>query len=290
MNRVVGAPGSGARAYLIRRRLSGAAPMGLEAPKGPLVVVLSDADAVEDVADAVKALAPLFGGRPVPAAVFADDARERLASLELLRGGARLALATPEGLSAPAPGQADFAARTVRFRSGDRSPRDSSLAALVAAGYQRVDFVESPGEFAVRGAVLDFHALEPAVAYRVLYDEDRIASIRPFDPLSQEPADVVAEAVATPAEEPALGARVSDWLVDGALWLIADGVEVVIPEGVPALTLGGQQEAGPGDVDFGARPIGSYGGDPKNAWADMRRDARIWSRESWTSLDSTPVR
>ena len=71
--------------------------------------------------------------------------------------------------------------------------------ALAAAGYQRVEFVESPGEFAVRGAVLDFHALEPAVAYRVLYDEDRVASIRPFDPISQEPQAVIAQAVATVA-------------------------------------------------------------------------------------------
>src|SRR6202035_4599334 len=134
-------------------------------------------DAVEDVADAVKALAPLFDGKLETVAVFADDARERLASLELLRNGARLALATPEGLLAPAPGRADFSARTVRFRAGDLSPRDSAIEALAAAGYQRVDFVESPGEYAVRGAVLDFHALEPAIAYRVLYDEDRVASI-----------------------------------------------------------------------------------------------------------------
>ncbi|MFI5345071.1 MAG: transcription-repair coupling factor [Elusimicrobiota bacterium] len=282
---IVGAPGSGARAYLARRILSGAAPAGLPAPKGPLVLILPDADAVEDVADAVKALAPLFGGTAVPAAVFGDDARERLASLELLRGGARLAFATPEGLAAPAPGQADFAARTVRFRSGDRSPRDSSIAALAAAGYQRVDFVESPGEFAVRGAVLDFHALEPAVAYRVLYDEDRIASIRPFDPLTQEPAAVVAEAVATPAEEPALGSHVADWLGDGALWLIADGVAVAVPDGVSALSLGGLQEAGPGDIDFGARPIGSYGGDPKNAWADLRRDAEAGKKILLFSLN-----
>ena len=271
MTALFGVPGSGARALLARRILAGSPPAGVEAPKGPLVLVLPDADAVEDAADAIKALAPLFGGRAEPAAVFADDARERLASLELLRGGARLALATPEGLAAPAPGQADFSARTVRFRAGDRSPRDSAIEALAAAGYQRVDFVESPGEFAVRGAVLDFHALEPAVAYRVLYDEDRIASIRPFDPLTQEPAAVQAEAVATPAEEPALGSRVEDWLGGDALWLLAEGARPVVPGGVRALELA----ASPGDggLDFGARPIGAYGGDPKNAWAEMRRDA-----------------
>ena len=45
---------------------------------------------------------------------------------------------------------------------------------------------------------LDFHALEPAVAYRVLYDEDRVASIRPFDPISQRPADRLFSGAGTP--------------------------------------------------------------------------------------------
>jgi transcription-repair coupling factor (superfamily II helicase) len=272
MNRVVGAPGSGARAFLARRILSGLSPAGLEAPKGPLVLVVADADAAEDVADAVKALAPLFEGRAEIPAVFADDARERLASLELLRSGARLAIATPEGLGAAAPARLDFSARTVRFRAGDLSPRDSAVAALVAAGYQRVDFAESPGEFAVRGAVLDFHALEPAAAYRVLYDEDRIASIRPFDPVSQEPEAVISSAIATPAEEPSGGGTVSDWLREGALWLIDDEVDFAAPEGVAARALGGLVETRPEDVDFAARPLGAYAGDPKNAWAEMKRD------------------
>ncbi|MDE2489468.1 MAG: hypothetical protein KGM24_01385, partial [Elusimicrobia bacterium] len=211
MSRLVGVPGSGARAFLARRLLSGGAA-GIAPPAGPLVLVLPDADAVEDVADAFKALAPLFGGDASPCAVFGDDPRERLASLELLRGGARLALGTPAGLDAPAPRAADFASRVVRFRAGDVAPRERAIDALVRAGYQRVDFVESPGEFAVRGAVLDFHALEPPAAWRVLYDEDRIASIRPFDPLSQEPGAVVAGAAATPAEEASDGGRVRDWL------------------------------------------------------------------------------
>src|SRR6185312_4845996 len=152
-----------------------------------------------------------------------------------------------------------------------RSPRDSAIEALAAAGYQRVDFVESPGEFAVRGAILDFHALEPAIAYRVLYDEDRVASIRPFDPISQEPSAVVAQAVATPAEEPALGARVADWLADGAAWFVGDH-DTTIPEGVDAFALTGVGQPGDGDFDFGAKPLGPYAGDPKNAWAEMKKD------------------
>ncbi|MEK7388302.1 MAG: DEAD/DEAH box helicase [Elusimicrobiota bacterium] len=272
MIRVVGVPGSGARAFLARHILAGSAPAGVSVPGGALVLVLADADAVEDVADAIKAFAPLFDNRVEPVAMFADDARERLASLEILRLGARLVLGTPEGLGAPAPGRDDFSARTVRFRGGDYSPRDSALDALIAAGYQRVDFVESPGEFAVRGAVLDFHSLEPAIAYRVLYDEDRVASIRPFDPVSQEPGDVVASAAATPAEEPGLGARVADWLGRGNTWLIEDGVEIAAPQEAVVGSLGRVLATAAHERDFGARPVGPFGGAIKNAWEEMRRD------------------
>jgi transcription-repair coupling factor (superfamily II helicase) len=283
--RVVGVPGSGALALFARRVLGGAGPAGLAAPRGPLVLVLPDADAVEDAADALAALAPLDDARAYVAAEFADDPRERLASLEQLRAGARVALATPEGLAAPAPRRDDFAARVVRLRAGDRSPRDAAAAALAAAGYQRVDFVESPGEYAVRGAVLDFHALEPAVAYRVLYDEDRVASIRPFDPLTQEPGATVAQAVATPAEEPAAGGRVADWLLDGALWLAPAGLEFAAPEGADVRRFSGPGEPGPGDVDFGARPAGPFGGDARGAWSEMRREAEAGRRVLLFSLN-----
>ena len=71
MKKVVGAPGSGARAFLARRILAGKAPF--PTPQGPLVVILPDADAVEDVADAVKALTPIFENRAESIAVFGDD-------------------------------------------------------------------------------------------------------------------------------------------------------------------------------------------------------------------------
>ncbi len=274
MKKIVGVPGSGARAFLARRILAGEPPEAIASLRGPLVFVLPNADAVEDMVDAFKALAPLFGGKTETVAVFGDDARERLASLEILRAGARLVLSTPEGLGASAPGRADFSSRTVRFRAGDISPRDSAIEALLAAGYQRVEFVESPGEFAVRGAVLDFHALEPAVAYRILYDEDRIASIRPFDPISQEPSAVQAQAVATPAEEPSVATSIADWLSEGALWLLDEGVNIMVPAGVANFTLARGAAMEPEECDFGARSLGPFGGFPGNAWAEMKREAQ----------------
>ena len=279
---VGGVPGPAAAALLARRLRAGLRPAELDAPRGVVVLVLPDADALEDAADALAALAVLDGEPSPRPAVFADDPRERLASLELLRGGRRLALATPEALSAPTPAPADFAAGVLRLRAGDRFARDAAAAALEAAGYARVDFVESPGEYAVRGAVLDFHALEPATAYRALYDEDRVASIRTFDPLTQQAAASVAEAVATPAAEPAAGSRVAEWLADDALWLAPRGLELDAPA---ARVLRYGAAASPGEADFGARAVGPFAGEARRAWEEMRRDAAAGLRVVLFSLN-----
>ncbi|MDR2924253.1 MAG: hypothetical protein LBU85_13065, partial [Treponema sp.] len=64
---------------------------------------------------------------------------------------------------------------------------------LVSYGYIRVPRVQLRGEFALRGEILDIFMAgedvesdtEAASAYRVLFDFDRVESVRRFDPLTQ---------------------------------------------------------------------------------------------------------
>jgi len=56
---------------------------------------------------------------------------------------------------------------------------------LVSYGYTRVPRVQVKGEFALRGEVLDIFMAEEDAAYRILFDFDKIESIKQFDPLSQ---------------------------------------------------------------------------------------------------------
>jgi len=107
--RVVGLPGSGAKAYFAHLALSGQL-LTLEPGTrvNSLVVVAADQEEAEDIADAWQALAPLAGDQPSPAALFGEDERGRLASLELLKQGARLIVCTPESLAQPLPLPQDF--------------------------------------------------------------------------------------------------------------------------------------------------------------------------------------
>ena len=56
---------------------------------------------------------------------------------------------------------------------------------LVNYGYTRVPRVQSPGEFALRGEVLDIFMGADDYAYRILFDFDKVESIKIFDPVNQ---------------------------------------------------------------------------------------------------------
>ncbi|MBI4676170.1 MAG: DEAD/DEAH box helicase, partial [Elusimicrobia bacterium] len=269
---VRGLSGSGAwawaaRSLLVRRPVPG---FELELADGPLALVRRAQEEIEDVADAFKALAPVFGDDALGAcapAVFGDDPLERLASLRRLEEGARLILATGEALSSPLPRPEEFAASGARFDRGARSKRSEAVDRLVAAGYRRVEFVESPGEFAVRGAVLDLFAVEPAAAVRVFYDEDTVESLRVFDPTTQITKEFLESVSATLARESS-GAVLADWVGRDSLWVVEEGVEAALPVGFKTLVGSSGRSEGSGP-DFGGRPNGPFRGDPALAWAEM---------------------
>ena len=64
-------------------------------------------------------------------------------------------------------------------------PRDDLLRALMAAGYRRVGQVSEPGEFAVRGGILDCFPPQASHPVRVEFFGDQITSLRRFDPETQ---------------------------------------------------------------------------------------------------------
>ena len=72
---------------------------------------------------------------------------------------------------------------------------------LTAYGYTRVPRVEAPGEFALRGEVLDILMGGDDTACRVLFDFDQVESIKRFDPLDQSGLERVEELVIRPRKE-----------------------------------------------------------------------------------------
>ncbi|HET9821834.1 MAG TPA: transcription-repair coupling factor [Burkholderiaceae bacterium] len=94
-----------------------------------------------------------------------------------------------------------LAATTFRFRQKDRLDEAALKAQLTLAGYAHVSQVVSPGEYAVRGGLIDLFPMGSPVPYRVDLFGDEIDSIRTFDPDSQRSLFPVPEVRLLPGRE-----------------------------------------------------------------------------------------
>src|SRR5947207_343171 len=107
--------------------------------------------------------------------------------------GKRFALPRP-------PGSAD-ALLLARFAEKQRLDEAALKAQLTLAGYTHVSQVVSPGEYAVRGGLIDLFPMGSAVPYRVDLFGDEIDSIRTFDPDTQRSLYPVPEVRLLPGRE-----------------------------------------------------------------------------------------
>ena len=62
---------------------------------------------------------------------------------------------------------------------------DFIIEVLVNYGFDRVDFVYEPGQFSIRGGIIDIFSYGNEYPYRVELFDDEVESIRTFDPTSQ---------------------------------------------------------------------------------------------------------
>src|SRR5690606_30001327 len=74
---------------------------------------------------------------------------------------------------------------------GQRLDLDAEKRRLQAAGYRNVPQVYDPGDFAVRGALLDVYPMGEAAPFRVELLDEEIDTIRVFDPESQRSLEKV---------------------------------------------------------------------------------------------------
>ncbi|MBP1637605.1 MAG: transcription-repair coupling factor [Bacteroidetes bacterium] len=79
--------------------------------------------------------------------------------------------------------------RTIKLKTGENIGLDFLVEMLTEYGFQRVDFVYEPGQFSVRGGIVDIFSFAFELPYRVDFFGDEVESIRVFDietQLSQE--------------------------------------------------------------------------------------------------------
>lgn len=193
----------------------------------------------------------------------------------------------PEALAEKVVSKNILSDRTITVKVGQNIETDSLMKTLVEYGFQHVDYVYEPGQFALRGSILDVYSFASEYPYRIDFFGDEVDSIRTFEvetQLSKEKRtsiNIVPELVGTSSDSVSF----LDFIPHDTVLCVKDLLwvrekiqniheEAVSPQAVTAM------EAGEGElvdikkvvitgndftdkalnfrrIDFGSRPVGT---------------------------------
>ncbi len=186
--------------------------------KGPVLHIARDYGRLAELAEAIGFFGPEIEVIAFPAwdclpydRVSPNGAiiAERIAALSRLAAEPnkkRIVLTTVNAALQRVTPRAALAGAGMRLAVGDSIAQDELAAYLDADGYNRTGTVMEPGEFSLRGGIIDvFPAGEPAPVRLDLFG-DTIESIRRFDPETQRSGEAVTELNFHPASEVAFNA------------------------------------------------------------------------------------
>ncbi len=131
-----------------------------------------------------------------------DIATERAGTLsQILSGKPRLIVAPLNALMQKVAPLESFKTYLETISIGDFRDRDALAEKLVEGGYQRVPLVEKPGEFSLRGYIVDIYPPSDNFPVRMEFAGDEIESIRYFDQSTQRSLKEIIDFVLPPAGE-----------------------------------------------------------------------------------------
>jgi transcription-repair coupling factor (superfamily II helicase) len=131
-----------------------------------------------------------------------DIVSQRVAALYRLPTIERGVLVVPvSSLMQRLPPPRWIANNALDLRKGGKLDLDSEKRRLEAAGYRNVPQVLDPGDFAVRGALLDLYPMGADTPYRIELFDDAIDTLRSFDPETQRSEQPVESVKLLPARE-----------------------------------------------------------------------------------------
>jgi len=111
----------------------------------------------------------------------------RTEALTKIAGGTnkKVIITHPEALFEKVVLPKTLSANIISLKQGDTIDTNTIFEKFVGYGFQRTDFVYEPGQFAVRGGILDIYSFGNEKPYRVELFGNEVDSIRIFDPETQ---------------------------------------------------------------------------------------------------------
>src|SRR5215468_7643002 len=208
-----------------RIRVSGLSPtakallqvLWQRAAERPLIVVVNDNRAVEDFVPILRGFCELTAAGD-PDSIVSLPARdvlpfqnlsphpelqeERATALWKIATGKASIVVSPIAATAILQRTPEYYSDLARtLRRGESFDVDNLLAHLNTVGYISADVVEMPGQYALRGGILDVYSPEAERPVRIEFFGDEVDSIRRFDPTSQRSSNPIDEALLLPLTE-----------------------------------------------------------------------------------------
>src|SRR5229473_2999911 len=183
----------------------------------PLIVLVRNNEAADELLPVIQAYCELVGGCSADTVVslpvrdvlpfqnlspHPEIQEQRAIALWKIATAAASIVVVPVAAAASRVRPPEFYSGLARMiRRGETLETESLLQHLNSVGYNSTDVVEMPGEYALRGGILDVYSPEADRPIRVELFGDEIESIRKFDPGTQRSSSPADEAVLLPLSE-----------------------------------------------------------------------------------------
>lgn len=218
--RISGLPTSGAKAfYLIEQGIL------------PCLCIFSNNEDCETFAEELKAMG-MVNDRIPEIVLFTHNKPERMTALySLVEGKSDFVLTTDEEINKFTLSRDGF--KVIKLSSGKNYERDNVIKDLSDLGYERVDYVDAAGQYAVRGEIVDLWSPQAGLPYRIVFYEDKIESIREFDFESQRSRETLEECLLIPSKEFETQGNLKEFLPkDISIFIDANVADEVMPSWV----------------------------------------------------------
>ena len=149
--------------------------------KQPMFVIFDNAEAAQYAYSDLKALGTNVGFFPAAKRRRTIDDAAVIQRTETLTTMPHIIVTYPEAVAESVPAKEELSAVSFQLSVGETIQQSALSSQLSELGFERVDFVFQPGQYAVRGSIVDIYSYSHDTPYRLDFFGDEIDSIREFD-------------------------------------------------------------------------------------------------------------
>ncbi len=203
---------------------SSARALALAQVQKPLFVIFDNAESAQYLYADLKTVGADAGFFPSSKRRRTVDDAAVIQRTETLSTLPRIIVTYPEAIAEPVPAKEELAKMSMTLKVGQEIQQSALSSQLSDLGFERVDFVFQPGQYAVRGSIVDIYSYGHAIPYRFDFFGDEIDSIREFDIEDQLSKNKVesAEIVGAQHSDVSIQYSIVDYLSEDYVWVSND--------------------------------------------------------------------